>query len=196
MRRPLTIALATAATLALAAGPAAATGGTSRTVVDKVIAVSGSEGFDHNRYDFDILREALVATGLVDAVATTPHITVFAPNDRAFLRLARDLGWDGSGGEAGAFGVIAEATGYGPSDNGLLDDVLLYHVTGERLWVRDLRHERVTPLAGDPYTVRWYQFHDADTDDRNARVTFPYIVWASNGNIIPIDRVLRPIDLP
>ncbi|MFK8025874.1 MAG: hypothetical protein AB8G26_18105, partial [Ilumatobacter sp.] len=80
-------------------------------VVDIVLSVSGSDGFDRNQRDYDMLREALVATGLAGAVAASDDITVFAPNDRAFIRLAQDLGYDGRD-EAGALGFLVAATGF------------------------------------------------------------------------------------
>lgn len=198
MRKTLIAAVAAGAMM-VAATPAvaaptssvAATNGVSANIVDVVLAVSGDEGFDNRSRDFDILREALVATDLAGAVASTEDITVFAPNDRAFKRLARQLGWDGSGGEEGAFGVIASV--------GLdtVSDVLRYHVGTERLSLRDLfRSQNVTTLLGPDVKVKRFRVIDADTDDRNPRVTFPWYVPASNGSIVVIDDVLRPFDLP
>lgn len=200
MRRLTTIAAVTTAALALSISPAAASGDANLDagIVDVVLKVSGDSGFDGNGRDFDLLREALVATDLVGAVAAAEDVTVFAPNDRAFRILASELGWDGSGGEAGALGAIVEATGYvSAADPGLLDDVLLYHVGAERVKVRELyRGGDVTTLLGPELEYRRFRIADADTDDRDARVTFPWFVPADNGNIVVIDRVLRPIDLP
>ncbi|MEL6216711.1 MAG: fasciclin domain-containing protein, partial [Pseudomonadota bacterium] len=65
------------------------------TIVDVVLDVSGAEGLDDNGDDFDILREALIATDLVGTLADpNADFTVFAPTDAAFIQLARDLGAD------------------------------------------------------------------------------------------------------
>ncbi len=170
------------------------------TVVDVVVATSGApgSGFDHNRRDYDMLREALVATGLVEAVASAEDITVFAPNDRAFIRLARQLGYHGWD-EAEAFAVIAEATGFQSADEpGLLDDVLLYHVAPDGRTVRELRRSGHIATLLDEATVevRGRRVIDADTDDRNARIIRPANVETGNGVVQTVNRVLRPIDLP
>ena len=52
------------AALAMIAAPASAGKEKNKTIVDKVVGISGASGFDDNAGDFDILREAVVATGL------------------------------------------------------------------------------------------------------------------------------------
>lgn len=168
--------------------------------VDVVVATSGAPGagFDRNLFDYDVLREALVAAELVDAVATTPDITVFAPNDLAFVLLARDLGYRGWN-EAEAFATIAEATGFTAGDPTLLTNVLLYHVAPEGQTVRELRRagDIDTLLEGSTVKVRGWVVVDADPDDRNALITFPRNVETGNGSVVQtVSRVLRPIDLP
>lgn len=195
MRRLTTLIVTIAALVVGAAVPASAD--RDFTPVDLVVAVSGAEGFDNRGWDFDILRDALLATELADDVAAADDISVFAPNDRAFKRLARDLGWDGSDGEAGAFGFIAEATGFeSASSPGILADVLLYHVGTDQVDVRDLFHGSVPTLLGPRLHLRWFRVVDADRNDRDARVTFPFLFPTSNGPVVGLDRVLRPIDLP
>jgi serralysin len=165
-------------------------------IVDVVVTLSGGEGFDRNRQDYDILREALVATGLVDAVAASSDVTVFAPNDRAFMRLARSLGFQGKR-EAGAFAFLAEATGFvSAAEPGLLDDFLLYHVSPGAGTVREIQGERATLLADATITVERRRVIDADPDNRNARIRRPANVETSNGIIHTVNQVLRPIDLP
>lgn len=186
-------AVAAAATLATTvAVPAGAQD--PGTIVDIVIAESGDTGFDRRGGDYDILREALIATDLAGAVATTDGITVFAPNDRAFIRLARDLGYHGWS-ESGAFAFIAEATGYvSASEPGLLDDVLLYHVGLGAGTVNDLQGEVVT-AGGGSVTVDGRKVVDADPDDRDARISRPRDVATGQGFVQTVNRVLRPIDL-
>ena len=166
--------------------------------VEMVIGASGARGFDRNNRDYDILREALVATGLVGAVAAAEDITVFAPTDGAFKRLARDLGWEGRS-ERSAFAFLAEATGFESADEpGILADVLLYHVAPGAQTVAQLRGERgiETLLEGSTLAVRNNgAIVDADRDAANARFRAPSNVGASNGIVHTINQVLRPIDL-
>ncbi len=167
-------------------------------IVDVVLDVSGTSGFDSNKDDYDLLREALLATNLAGAVATTDDITVFAPKDQAFLRLAKDLGFSGSD-EAGAFAYIAGLTGYvSATEPGLLDDVLLYHVSPGAKDVRELRRTNPvnTLLDGATLDVVWGgRVIDGDTNDRDAYIVRPRNLEASNGIIQTVNRVLRPIDL-
>jgi uncharacterized surface protein with fasciclin (FAS1) repeats len=164
-------------------------------VVDVVLAVSGSEGFDDNGNDYDLLREALVAADLVDAVATAEDITVFAPRDSAFVQLARQLGYTGTD-EAGAFGAIAAATGYvSAADPGLLDDVLLYHVAPGSKRVAQLQNGPVATLGGGELTVNGIAVVDADPNAKDARMRQPRNLPTGNGIIHTINKVLRPIDL-
>ncbi len=165
------------------------------SIVDIVLDVSGTEGFDKNRRDYDILREALVATGLVNAVVEAQDITVFAPNDRAFIRLARDLGFKGKN-EAKVFAFLAEATGFVSAEEpGLLDDVLLYHVAPGGQTVKELQGEVTTLLDGATVEVKKRKVIDNDKDDRNAKIVKPRNIKASDGVIQTVNRVLRPIDL-
>ncbi|MEM7287770.1 MAG: fasciclin domain-containing protein [Actinomycetota bacterium] len=198
MRKPLA-AFVAAATLATApAIPAIADDEPESpgNIVEIVIDVSGDAGFDKRGRDYDILREALIATDLAGAVATTQDITVFAPKDRAFIRLARDLGYHGHD-EAGAFAFIAEATGFkSAAEPGLLAQVLLYHVAPGLIFSGDLADGPVTTLQGGTFTPKGNRLIDNDLNSRDPRVKKPFDLVASNGVIHTINRVLRPIDLP
>ncbi len=166
-------------------------------IVDTVIAVSGAEGVDDNPRDFDILREALVATGLVDAVAAAQDVSVFAPNDAAFIRLAQDLGYSGDD-EQGALGTIVEATGFASAEApGLLDDVLLYHVAPGSQTIAEFRAAGTFPtlLEGADLRIRGNRVLDGDLDDQNAIIRRPRNLEVANGTIHTINRVLRPIDV-
>jgi uncharacterized surface protein with fasciclin (FAS1) repeats len=81
----LPAALAAVAVLAVAAAPAVAKkpASASPTIVDTVVALSGASGFDDNHGDFDILREAVLATGLDGKLSGKGQYTVFAPTDQA-----------------------------------------------------------------------------------------------------------------
>ena len=166
------------------------------TIVDIVIAESGETGFDHRNRDYDILREALIATDLADVVASAEGITVFAPRDGAFIRLARDLGYHGWR-EDGAFAFIADATGFVDADNpGLLADVLTYHVAPGLITSGDLADGPITTLQGGEITPVGTTLVDLDPNARDPKVRTPFDIEASNGIIHTINRVLRPIDLP
>ena len=169
----------------------------SKNIVEIVIDASGAEGTDRDGHDYDLLREALVATGLADAVATTDDITVFAPNDWAFIRLARDLGYPGWD-EAGALGFLIEATGFESAEQpGILDDVLLYHVAPGAQTLNELRFDRdvETLLDGATFDVTYWRVIDNDRDDTNAIFRRPSNIEASNGIVHTVNQVLRPIDL-
>ena len=171
------------------------------TIVDVVVDVSGSDGFDTNGGDFDLLREALEATNLTGAVADRhADLTVFAPTDAAFAELAVTLGYTGdTANEAAVFAFIAGATGYvSPDDPGLLDDVLLYHVAPDGRSVAQLQGDATigTLLTGASVTVDGNELIDADPDVENPEFV-PGLtdIKAANGTIQAIDRVLLPLDL-
>ena len=53
---------------------------------------SGGGAPDSNPYDCDLLVQAVTATGLAPVLDDeSKRFTVFAPNDRAFMRLVADL---------------------------------------------------------------------------------------------------------
>lgn len=171
------------------------------TIADLVVAVSGDQGFDVNAGDFDILREALVATDLLGAVADREAaLTVFAPTDSAFGQLAGDLGFEGDvSDEAAVFEFLADATGFvSAADPGLLDDILLYHVSPGETSLDALRAEGTAEtLFGAPVAIKGNILVDADPSLKNPTfVTGATDIEAANGVIQAIDGVLAPVDLP
>lgn len=163
-----------------------------------IVAASGGE-FDRNRNDFDILLNAVLAADLAGALdAEDADLTVLAPNDRAFIRLARDLGYHG-GKEAEAFDTIVSAlTALGDGDPiPLLRDILLYHVSPGA----QTRHELVrnteveTLLAEASVFIRKRQLVDGEPELRNPRFIGTPDIAASNGLIQVINRVLIPLDI-
>lgn len=191
MKKTLIGVLAAVAVLATTVSPAGAHHRSQpENVVAAVIGASGEPGtFDNRSRDYDLLREAVIAGGLVDALVAADGITVFAPNDRAFMRLARSLGWDGKG-EADAFAFIAENV---PSD--LLVAVLTYHVVPDTLKWRDiLSRQSVGTLQGNEIEIRYGRLGDQDPDFKDPRVIWPKIS-TGNGVIYTIDRVLLPADI-
>src|SRR5215217_9222635 len=96
MRKLLVTVVGAALVAGLLAAPASAKP-QQATITDTVVALSGSSGFDANGADFDILREAVGATGLDVLLSKPRQFTVFAPTDQAFLKLT------GTATEAEAF---------------------------------------------------------------------------------------------
>lgn len=131
-------------------------------------------------------------------------MTVFAPNDLAFIKLARDLGYEGSDeGEAWLFlvDVLTELGGEaGPIP--ILTEILLYHVAPERISPFDLivrtifRNDIETLLPDATIRPRFLKLKDNDRDFRDPRVRIPFNIHADNGVIHTINRVLIPVDLP
>lgn len=128
---------------------------------------------------FKTLLRAVREAGLVDAVAGLDDVTVFAPNNRSFIRTASALGVP--------VGDLIAAL----SDAGILDDVLLYHVVPVELYSSD-----VVGFVGDVPTLQG----DTIAVDGNALtlngsthlVTSKLDIGASNGVIHVIDSVLLP----
>lgn len=173
--------------------------------ITQTVLKSGNPGtFDSDNQDFDILREAVIAAGLADAL-NDPNVelTVFAPNDAAFITLAQTLGFDGSD-EAGALSHIVNAlTLLGGGDPiPLLTNILQYHVVdgefdsttvvglGNGAEIETLLGSSVKlNLKSDPPSLG-----DADPaiDDPGL---IGFDVDASNGIIHILDGVLLPVSV-
>ncbi len=172
---------------------------TTPTITDIVLQSGGD--FDRNRHDYDILLQAVLAANLADTLADPDaDFTVFAPTDRAFIRLARDLGFEGRD-EEGAFNTIVatlEALNGGNAIP-LLTDILLYHVDAEAKTLAEIRHLDVvdTLLEGSNIVPFRSQLIDADPDFKNPRLlAFKSDIVARNGIVHSLNRVLIPSDLP
>ncbi|WP_345800509.1 fasciclin domain-containing protein [Microbacterium sp. AZCO] len=187
------IAVLAAAALAFAAAPAHATGGgaPSGNIVDVAVAASGGGTPDSNHSDYDILVQAVLATGLAP-VLSDPNstFTVFAPNDRAFMRTVQDITGVAPASEADALATIT--TTYTLDQ---IKNVLLYHVVagkklgpvgvltagtltmanGGKVWPRGITLRDETAALPDPHLIPW-----------------KLNIQASNGVIHTIDRVLVP----
>jgi uncharacterized surface protein with fasciclin (FAS1) repeats len=180
--------------------PAGATGpGTNnRTIVDILVAKSSTNGFDHRPWDYDLLIKAASTAGLVDALANPDaDLTVFAPNDAAFVRTARDLGYTGTN-EAGAWDFLVTAlTGLGAGDPvPVLKNILLYHVAGERIGaVKVVFSSKIDTLLGASFGVR----KGIVLVDKDPQLPNPFLnlgavnIRAKNGVINTVTRVLIPV---
>src|SRR5689334_3252305 len=189
----IVVALAAAAALTFAAAPAQAIGGSapSGTIVDVAVKASGGGTPDNNPWDYDILVQAVLATGLDGALAdTSTKYTVFAPNDRAFLRLVRDLTGTAPASEAAALTTITSAF---TADQ--ISNILLYHVVaGKKLGpIQVLLSRSLTMANGGIVKPRGITLRDETPALADPRLVIWKInIQASNGVIHTIDRVLVP----
>ena len=186
------IAAIAAVALALVATPAHATGGTpTGTVVDVAVAASGGGAPDGNHYDYDILVQAVLATGLAPVLSdTSTKYTVFAPNDRAFLRLVRDLTGTTPSSEAAALKTITDTFTIDQIKN-----ILLYHVVaGQKLGpLRVVTAGSLTMANEGIVRPRLLTLRDETPSLTDPRlVVWAINIQASNGVIHTIDRVLVP----
>ncbi|KRB36599.1 fasciclin domain-containing protein [Microbacterium sp. Root180] len=189
----LVIAAAAALALVLSAAPAQAHGGGTPpgTIVDVAVAASGGGTPDKNPYDYDILVQAVLATGLDGALSdTSTKYTVFAPNDRAFLRLVTDLTGKAPASEAEALTTITSAFTIDQ-----ITGILLYHVVpGKKLGpVKVLTARSLTMADGGIVKPRGITLRDETPALADPRLVLWAInIPASNGVIHTIDRVLVP----
>ncbi len=168
--------------------------------IAEIVAASGTD-FDRNGRNFNILFNAVLAAGLAEALNDLENLTVFAPDDNAFIRTARSLGFRGRS-EEGAFNFIVGAlTDLGGGDPiPLLTQILLYHVLGETLTFKDAltAEELDTLLPGATIRPndRRISLRDNEPALRDPRVqAFSSDIRAANGLIHPLTRVLIPADL-
>ena len=198
MNRYLTLA---AGTLMLGA-TALATFGDSEPTITDFVAMSGGD-FDNNYGDFDILLTAVLAADLQDVLADVDaELTVFAPTDRAFIALARDLGYTGIDEEEAWNFLVGALTTLGGGDPiPVLTDVLTYHVLPKEVGLLPFLQatftgEEFVTVQGATIDPFLFWLKDQEPDLRDPRVTFPLNRRVANGVIHSINRVLIPVDLP
>jgi uncharacterized surface protein with fasciclin (FAS1) repeats len=201
MRRKLSIMLAAALAMTLVAVPATADEDPSFTIVDAVLLDDG---------EFDVLEAAVLAVeevGLLPAatlLSSDGAFTVFAPTDKAFAKLAEDLGAEDLKSDDDVVGWLVANVGLDT-----IAAVLAYHVVDPAAVPFAVDSSTVVTLPSAPMfdgntvgiiapgkAFRSIQFVDNDPDARNPKlVKGLFDIEVDNGIIHGIDRVLRPIDL-
>lgn len=156
--------------------------------------------------DFSILVRALQfvdaelpETNLIGALsAEDADLTVFAPTNAGFLKLATDLGFDGDETDEDAvWSYLADALTLlgGGSAASLLATVLTYHVAAGTLGSEAvLASETIGTLAGASIGVDGTSLVDLEPDLANPGIVATDVA-ATNGVIHVIDGVLIPADL-
>lgn len=196
MRRAFTAIAASIAIAGITAAPAAAkskwgAGPPAGSVVDVAVKASGGGAPDSNPYDYDLLVQAVTATGLAPVLDDeSQRFTVFAPNDRAFIRLVTDLTGSAPESEQAALNTAVAALGVPAIKN-----VLLYHVVaGRKLGpLQVLLSRSLTMANGGTVQPRGITLRDETPALRDPRlVLFALNIPATNGVIHTIDRVLVP----
>jgi uncharacterized surface protein with fasciclin (FAS1) repeats len=192
MRRTLITLLAGALALSALALPAAADGH-DNTIGDIVVAVSGTDGPDNKKNDFDILLAAISADETLKAAVfgtgafEGTDLTVFAPTDMAFMRLT------GTHSEADAVAALAPLVGT-PD----LQNIVLYHVIAgevvdaQSAFFDDYQERKTITMAnGDKLHIRNVKLKDGTGNwvTPQWRATD---IEASNGIIHPIREVILP----
>lgn len=162
-------------TLPLAALAALAVGSTAPAIADSAEPVAGTDvlAVARDNGQFNTLARAIEAAGLTTTLAGPGPFTILAPTDEAFAKLPPEQ---------------LESL-LRPENKDQLVKLLTYHVVPGRAYEPDeLKRQRTVPtVAGEPVKVALVNGRLRVGD---ARVKGD--VEASNGVILPIDRVLIP----
>jgi len=200
MRKSITTLLGMALLMTALAAPAAATDSATAgyqpgNIVEELI----EENEKTHRYDI-LIQAVLFANDngvdLVTPLSTVEGLTLFAPTDYGFVRLAQDLTGDYTIRQDTAFDVIAgflvEAGGGLEGAVMLLADILAYHVAPVEINTRDrnIGPGEWTMLNGDVLYVRGFKV--VDTADRTAKIFKGRTEQASNGRFYTINKVVLP----
>lgn len=194
---------AVVAPLAIAA-PAQASG--DKTILGAITELdrytsSERDGLDRfrwnqrNWYDYDILTAAVVADGSLLGAVQDPNtaVTLFAPNDRAFQLLAKDLTGKWYWTEKGVLNAIVGAVQAGTVD---LGNVLTYHVVAGKFVKAEVPlRTPIATLNGDTVKVVPKRF-GIKVKDNAADFRNPYLlktdIDAGHSVIHSLSRVLIP----
>lgn len=197
------LAIAITAAVTLPAATASAHGNKNLSLAEVLLSDSkwdDADGFDYNRYDFDIVTQALVLfPDLVEAASNPGDYTVFLPTDQAFRRLVKNLTGNWVSAEKDVFAAVA---GLGVDT---VKAVLTYHIiAGARIDYHTAKMSdgaELTTLNGATITVdvRGKYWKTVVLMDKDPDLRDPRVVWAdikaSNGIAHAIDRVLLPINV-
>ena len=122
----------------------------------------------------------------LDTAFAGVDLTVFAPNDKAFMKLT------GTSDEAAALAAVASL---GPA---AIQNIVLYHViagqelSAERVFIDGFWKTKKYEMAnGDELKVRWFRLIDG-TKNRVAAKANAVDIRATNGVIHTIREVLMP----
>ena len=196
MRRVLAVAAAVIATIGLTSEAAQAKPRWGHpqpagSIVDVAVAASSANGPDANPYDFDLLIAAVTATGLAPVLDDeSQRFTVFAPNDRAFMRLVEDLTGSRPASEQATLDAVLATFSLAQIKN-----VLLYHVVaGRKLGPLHVLLAGSLKMAnGGTVKPRGLILKDESPTLRDPRLLlYGLNIPATNGVIHTIDRVLVP----
>lgn len=203
-----TTAVALAATLGI--GAVSATSASAGTNSLASVLTADENKFDKNSRDFDVLTEAVLA--VLDAKPDSPvsvladgkvKLTAFAPTDKAFQRLAKDLTGKKINKEKKVFKTVA---GLGIDT---VEQVLLYHVVpGAKINAKaalEANGAKLTTAQGETIKVKVktanhttkIKLKDKEPDLRNPKVILP-LTDINKGNrqiAHGINRVLLPVNL-
>lgn len=155
-------------------------------IVELAVGASGTPfEFDDNDNDFDILVAAVVELKLADELSADRDLTVFAPDDGAFIKLAEFLTGTTGLSESDAFTAVASFAGD-------VAGIVRYHVApGEREASSVVPARQIRTITKEFITKdRGATTLDAGSG-RTANITGTDL-QASNGIVHVIDQVLLP----
>ena len=163
--------------------------------------------FDSNGKNFDILTKLLVATGLDKVLVARRGITIFAPNDAAFVGTVKELaGIKGILTEARAFSILQSIAQRGVrvkrgkrtvllKNNAFVSFILTYHVLPVRVPAQRVLNNAVfvKTLAGNTIlTTASLEIVDKSKATLNPVVITPNLMFNNNVIVHVINRVLLP----
>ena len=162
--------------------------------------------FDNNGDNFDILTKLAVFADLAETITTAEKVTVFAPTDASFVRLARAITSFNGTSEAEAFDALVAVVTAGVtigddlvSGKDLVAAILKYHVSPHLYPSTSvLGHPALlhTLLGTDIITVGNGELVDMSPSTPNPVVATADLA-VENGVIVHvIDFVLLPVALP
>ena len=158
------------------------------------ILLSDGNQFDRNQNDFDIVTEAIIATGL-DGAADMMELTAFLPTDKAFRILVEDFYGLSIKNEEALFNAIVANLGVEA-----VTDVLLYHLVSGTYLAADVvgagDGAMIPTLLGPEVTLDFRGKHQIRLMDGVDSMRDPIVrqtdIVADNGVAHVIDRVLLP----